>query len=146
MPVATALLVPILPAKESGVPGLQWCRLLGRWERLESQLASLAALASTLGGGHFMCRQLGSARRMALAQQRICLLAGRYGAAMRCELHLVYGEAQAGRLRASARRLRRLMRAVRGPQVVTRFGLGNNEVDEIGAMCVGAASFLRGLR
>lgn len=67
MPVATALLVPVLPAKESGVPGLQWCRLLGRLERLESQLASLAALASTLGGGHFMCRQLGSARRMALA-------------------------------------------------------------------------------
>lgn len=61
-------------------------------------LITANAFVSTLGGGHFLCKQLEHAEKMALEQLRIANQLGDPVLASQCRIHLSYNMIQRGRL------------------------------------------------
>lgn len=68
---------------------------------------SLNAYLSTLGGGHYLCRHTGVARRLAQQQLWLALRAGDDRQAVRCALHEVYIDMQEGQTEVARARVRR---------------------------------------
>jgi hypothetical protein len=89
---------------------------------------------STLGGGHFLCKHLGDAVRLARAQMRVAMALADARLAARCVVHLVYCAIQAGRFGTAVRMLRRLR-----AHAIT--GLDGDEV--LVAMCDAATRYAR---
>ena len=58
---------------------------------------SLAALCSTLGGGHFFCRHLNTAVALAQQQRKIAILMGDYNMAYKCTINEAYSYVYAGK-------------------------------------------------
>jgi hypothetical protein len=78
---------------------------------LENRFVALAnanAFISTLGGGHFLCKQVSRARAMALAQRRVARALGNEGLEAMTLVHLVYTDIQVGNFRRAASTLRAL--------------------------------------
>ena len=74
------------------------------------RLISMNAYVSTLGGGHFLCKQVSQARAMALAQRRIAVALGNTALEAMTLVHLVYADVQVGNFRRAMRCLRRIAR------------------------------------
>lgn len=75
------------------------------------QLVSLNAYVSTLGGGHFMCRHLASARRCAETQIRVARWLGNQPLEARCWMHMAYNCMYAENF-SDAERILKLLRRV----------------------------------
>lgn len=76
-----------------------------------SSLISANAFVSTLGGGHFLCKQIDSSRRMAQRQIDIARRLGDTALVLRCSVHLVYNDIQAGNFEAAHLRVQDLREA-----------------------------------
>ena len=90
-----------------------------------SSLISANAFVSTLGGGHFLCKQIDSSRRMAERQIDIARRLGDTALMLRCSVHLVYNDIQAGDFESAYVRVQDLREAavereVRGPHPAVR--------------------------
>jgi len=66
---------------------------------------SLAAWFSTLGGGHFFCRHLATAVRLAKWQRHVALLMGDYSMAYKCTINEAYSYIYAGMFRKALKTL-----------------------------------------
>ncbi|CAB9521222.1 expressed unknown protein [Seminavis robusta] len=66
------------------------------WEHTMILYQSLAAWISTLGGGFFFCRYLGTAVRLAKQQRQIALLMGDHTMAYKCTINEAYSYIYAG--------------------------------------------------
>jgi hypothetical protein len=68
-----------------------WVRfILTSVEVRAASLIALNAYISTLGGGHFLCKHVKSAWRMALQQQAVAIALGDMELAGQCRVHLAY--------------------------------------------------------
>lgn len=125
--------VVLLPAPYWPAPCRAWSGRLAALEHAHARLHYANAYVSTLGGGYFLCRYVGDAVRMALAQLRVSRALGETGMEARCCVHLVYCCIQAGQFRTAARLLRLLARlaAVTGDEV-------------LGGMCTAGQRYCRG--
>jgi hypothetical protein len=85
------------------------CRLIS-WEHTLVQAYSLSAYLATLGGGHFLCRQLATALRLAQFQQYVAtrILGGfsESSTLYKCLLNQAYNYMYAGRFRTANKILR----------------------------------------
>lgn len=80
-------------------PDLAFSSRLARLQSREAQLVAAGAWASTLGGGHFMCRHVPEAVSAALALERVACALENGGLARRARLHFVYIFCMVGRFR-----------------------------------------------
>jgi hypothetical protein len=87
--VAVALALPAPSLARAGA-GLPFSSRLSALENFYQRRQTDNALASTLGGGAFLCRQLPLAARMAAAQQRVALRLGDARLFARAALHGAY--------------------------------------------------------
>ena len=103
-------IVAALPPLPCTGPDIAWSRRLVRLENAFVRLATANAYVSTLGGGHFLCRHLTTAVRLARAQIAIAAALGDGRLCARASVHLVYCAVQAGLFRSAMRLVRRLER------------------------------------
>lgn len=115
LPRPALVLVP-RRAFSCGGAGAAWSQRLVTSEHASASLASAAALVSTLGGGHFLCKHIGASIALARAQMRLAAALGDAPAWRRCHVHLLYIAVQCGQWRAA----RALLRRVRGLGVAAR--------------------------
>lgn len=64
-------------------------------------LVTANAYISTLGGGHFLCKQIDDAERMAFNQLKVAKRLGDNVLASQCRIHLAYNQIQRGNLKTS---------------------------------------------
>ncbi|GBG26124.1 Hypothetical Protein FCC1311_023442 [Hondaea fermentalgiana] len=77
---------------------LAWSRRVLWLLDLRVGLRTANAYISTLGGGHFLCRQLDQAENMALRQLAVAYWLGDPVLASQCRIHLAYNIMQRGKL------------------------------------------------
>ena len=82
-----------------------------------SSLVSANAFISTLGGGHFLCKQIDASRKMAARQIEIARRLGDESLALECEVHLIYNDIQTGEFYSAKQRHDTLARAANERQV-----------------------------
>jgi hypothetical protein len=83
-----------------------WSTRLVRLDNMVKALVSANAYISTLGGGHFLCRHIKDAMRLARAQMCVARALGDPQLEARCHVHLIYAWIQTGRFRTAMRRLK----------------------------------------
>jgi len=105
--VAVRLCLPRALLRRAGA-GLAFSSRLSRLANFYMRQQAANALASTVGGGAFLCRQIPLARRAARAQMRVAARLGDARLFARAALHTVYVDAALLRWRRAARRLRAL--------------------------------------
>mmetsp|Transcript_2452 Transcript_2452/g.4064 ORF Transcript_2452/g.4064 Transcript_2452/m.4064 type:complete len:307 (+) Transcript_2452:21-941(+) len=77
---------------------LAWDHKIATVLNLRVGLITANAVISTLGGGHFLCKQIDAAEAMAKKQLRIAHQLGDPGLASQCRIHLAYNQIQRGNL------------------------------------------------
>jgi len=75
----------------------QFTKRLIAYEHQMILYQSIAAMLSTLGGGHFFCRHLGTAVLLAQQQRRVALAMGDYNMAYKCTINEAYSYIYAGK-------------------------------------------------
>lgn len=99
------LVIPLVPQRTAQLPDRAGS---GRFVHAANVLIALAtanAYISTLGGGHFLCKQVAAARAMAVAQMRVAVALRDDHLLARCHVHLVYCSLQEGDWAGAAARL-----------------------------------------
>jgi hypothetical protein len=102
-----SLLLLLIPPTQCRISYLWEGRLI-LYERTRLSLRSRLAWTSTLGGGHFGCRQFLMAIVMARHQRAVALSLGDVTTANKCLLHEAYNHMYAGNFRHAQRLLRYL--------------------------------------
>lgn len=107
---APRFMIVAAPAPCAFLPSRSWQARLISLENKYIRLISMNAYVSTLGGGHFLCKQVSQARSMALTQRRIAIALGNLALEAMTLVHLVYADVQVGNFRRAMRCLRRIAR------------------------------------
>ena len=95
-------------------PDTAFSSRLERVENTYKKLTTATAYISTLGGGHFLCKQVNQALRMAAAQMSVACALRDDRLLARCGVHVVYVCVQVGLFRTAVRGLRVLRRIAQG--------------------------------
>lgn len=92
-------------------PDLPWARRATRLVHNMIALVTANAYVSTLGGGHFLCKQLKKARFMARLQMAIASGLGDPHLKGYCKVHLAYNAIQTGEFQTANRIIHRVRKA-----------------------------------
>ena len=101
-----------------------------------SSLVSANAFISTLGGGHFLCKQIDASRKMAARQIEIARRLGDASLALECEVHLIYNDIQTGEFYSAKQRHDTLARAANERQVRGCAWISPGFADSLSVRCV----------
>ena len=96
--VAIRISSPYECGRDAMGPIIRWNdRIMGILNR-QVYLVTSSAWISTLGGGHYLCRQIEEARMMARRQHSVAMQMGDLVLAAQCRIHLIYLAIQCGEL------------------------------------------------
>ncbi|KAG5179420.1 hypothetical protein JKP88DRAFT_326897 [Tribonema minus] len=104
-------------------PDMAWARRLNAWNAQRVRLTQANAVLSTLGGGRFLCRQVGHAMVLARAQQAVAAKMGDDTLRGKCRVNEAYGMVWLGRYadaKAAIKRQKALAQ-LRGDQELLAF-------------------------